>query len=83
MTAAFIFVACILSYLLLFASFKLKDYPLGMLSGIAILIIGIYIAIYNVEGISNLLTEAFAVISILLGAYVFINTSMEQIDGLM
>jgi len=83
LTIAFIFVGSVLMYLLLVLAFILKNYPLGMLSSLGIMIIGIYIAIYNVEHINNLLTQAFALISIGLGAYVFINGSVEKIQELM
>ena len=83
MTIAFIFVGSVLMYLLLVLAFVLKNYPLGMLSSLGIMIIGIYIAIYNVEHINNLLTQAFALISICIGFYVFINGSIEKVKELM
>jgi len=83
MAISFIFVASILMYLLLVLSFALKNYPLGMLSSLGIMVIGIYIAIYNVEHIDNLLTETFALISICIGFFVFINGSIEKIKELM
>jgi len=83
MTAAFIFIASVLAYLLLVLAFVIKDYTIGMLSGIAIFCVGIYVAIYNIEGINNLLTQAFGLISIMLGLFVFINTSKEKIEELM
>lgn len=83
MTAAFIFVASILAYLLLVTAFIIKDYTIGLLSGMAIFCVGIYISIYNVENISNLLTQAFGLISIMLGLYIFINTSKEKIEEYM
>jgi len=83
MTVAFIFVASVLVYLLLVIAFILKDYTIGLLSGIGIFCVGIYIAIYNVENINNLLTEAFGLISIMLGLYIFINASKEKIEEYM
>ena len=83
MTAAFIFVASILVYLLLLMAFLLKNYPLAMLLGIGIFVVGIYVAIYNIEGINNLLVQAFGVISIMLGLYVFIESSKQEIEELM
>jgi len=83
MTVAFIFVASVLAYSLLVLAFLMKDYIIGLISGMAILCIGIYVAIYNVEGINNILTQAFALISIGLGTYVFINGSVEKIEELM
>lgn len=83
MVVSFIFVASVLMYLLLVMAFILENYPLGMLASLGILCIGIYIAIYNIESINNLLTQGFAIISIGLGAYVFINGSVEKIEELM
>ncbi len=80
---SFIFVAAILAYLLLVMAFILKDYIIGLISGMAILLVGIYVAIYNIESINNLLTQSFAIISIGLGSYVFINSSKEKIEELM
>lgn len=83
MTVAFIYVGTVIAYMLLLTAFLLKDYTIAMLSGIAIFCVGIYVSIYNVENITNLLTEAFGLISIMLGAYVFINSSKEKIEELM
>ena len=76
---SFVIVAAVLSYLLLVLAFVLKDYIIGMLASLGILVIGVYIAIYNVEHINNILTQTFALISIGLGSYVFINGSVEKI----
>ena len=83
MTIAFIFIGSVLMYFLLVLAFALENYPLGMLSSLGIIIIGVYIAIYNIEYINNMLTQAFALISIGLGSYVFINGSVEKIKELM
>jgi len=83
MTVAFIFVGSTIAYVLLATGFIMKDYTIAMLSGIAIFCIGIYIAIYNIEGINNLLTQALGLISIMLGLFVFINSSKEVIEDLM
>ena len=79
MTVGFIFLGIVLAYLLLVLSFIIEDYPIGMLSSLAVMSLGIYIAIYNIEGINNLLTQTFGLISICIGAYVFINGSIEKI----
>ncbi len=80
---SFIIVAAVLSYLLLVLAFILKDYTIAMLASLGILCTGIYMAIYNVESINNILTQAFALISIGLGSYIFINGSVEKIKELM
>ena len=80
---SFIIFASVLSYILLVLAFIVKDYIIGLISGMAIFLIGIYIAIHNVGSINNLLTQSFAVISIWIGAYVFIQGSVEKIEDLM
>ena len=80
---SFVIFAAVLSYLLLVLAFLIKDYIIGLISGMAIFLIGIYVAIYNVESINTLLTQSFAVISIWLGLFVFINASKEKIEELM
>lgn len=80
---SFIIFASALAYILLVLAFVVKDYILGLIAGMAIFLIGIYIAIYNVGSINTLLTQSFAVISIWLGAYVFIQGSVEKIEEWM
>ena len=80
---SFVFVIAILAYFLLALAFILDDYIIGMFAGMAIFCIGLYVAIYNIESINNLITQFFAVVSIWLGLYIFINISKEKIEGLM
>lgn len=80
---SFIIFAIVLAYILLILAFITKDYILGMISGMAVFVVGIYIAIYNVETINNLLTQGLGIISIMLGLFVFINSSKEKIEELM
>jgi len=79
----FILVAAALAYSLLILSVILDDYIMGLISSMAILCVGIYIAIYNVGSINNLLTQFLAVISIGIGAFIFIDTSRIKIEELM
>ena len=80
---SFIIFSIALAYILLILALVTEDYILGMISGMAIFIVGIYIAIYNVENINTLLTQGLATISIMLGLLVFINASKEKIEELM
>ncbi len=80
---SFIIVSIALAYILLVLALIMRDYILGMISGMAIFVVGIYIAIYNVESIDTLLTQGLATISIMLGLFVFINASKEKIEELM
>ena len=54
---SFIIFSIVLAYILLLLALITRDYILGMISGMAILLVGIYIAIYNVESINTLLTQ--------------------------
>ncbi len=80
---SFIIFSIALAYILLVLALVTRDSILGMISGMAIMVIGIYIAIYNVESINTLLTQGLAVISIGLGFFVFINASKEIIEDLI
>ena len=80
---SFVIVSIVLAYTLFLIALLTKDYILGLISGMALIIIGVYIAIYNVETINTLLTQGFATISIMLGALVFVNASKEKIEELM
>ena len=80
---SFIIFSIALAYILLVLALVTRDYILGMISGMAIFIVGIYTAIYNVESINTLLTQGLATISICLGLFVFINASKEKIEELM
>ena len=79
----FVLVGAVLAYSLLVLALIVKDYTIGLISGIAIFLVGISIAINNVDSINNVLTEGFALISIMLGLLIFINGSKEKIEELM
>lgn len=80
---SFIIVSIIIAYLLLLVALLTKDYILGLISGMALIIIGVYIAIYNVGTIDTLLTQGLATISIMVGVLAFVNASKEKIEELM
>ena len=80
---SFVIVSLVMAYIILVLAFITRNYILGMISGMAMMVIGIYIAIYNVESINTILTQGIAVISIALGFFVFINGSKEIIEDLM
>ncbi len=80
---SFVIVSLVMAYIILVLALITRNYILGMISGMAMMVIGIYIAIYNVENINTILTQGIAVISIALGFFVFINGSKEIIEDLM
>ena len=79
---SFIIVSIVLAYLLLLVALLTKDYILGLISGMALMVIGVYIAIYNVDSINTLLTQGLSIISIMVGALVFINIGIEKMEEL-
>lgn len=83
MTVGFIFVAIVLSFFLLILAFILKDYIIGMLASLGIMSLGVYITIYNIENINNILTQSLATIFMCLGFYIFITGSIEKIKEYM
>ena len=76
----FIFVITAIAFILLIISFIFRIYSLGMISSMALIVIGVYIGINGMEGINNFLVQSLAIICIALGAYVFINGSLQKIQ---
>jgi len=74
----FIFLPLIAAILLILAVI-FKEYVLGVISGMLIMIIGIYIAINGYVGLNNFLTQTLAIIFICLGFYIFIDGTYEKI----
>lgn len=79
----FLYVVIILVYALLVFSFIVKEYIIGLLAGIGMMVIGIYMAIYGIGDIANFLTRGFAWINIGIGTYIFIVGSLEKIEEIM
>ncbi len=75
----FIFFIIGVVLILLAISFYLKNYPLGMISAMATIIIGVYILIYDIQGIDNILVLAMGIMFTCIGAYILINGTIQQI----
>lgn len=80
MAVPFIFWISIIILLFLVLSFIIKVYALGMISAIAMIVIGVFILANDMEGISNTLTLALGMIFVCLGVYIFINGSIERLQ---
>ncbi|KKL08291.1 hypothetical protein LCGC14_2577340 [marine sediment metagenome] len=76
----FIFVAIFLAFFFLVLSFAMKNYPLVMISAMSLMILGVSILSDNIEDINNLLTLTLGVVCVCIGAYVFINGSLEKLQ---
>ena len=82
MVLDFVYIAIGISFALLFLSIFIKDYSVGMISGICMCCVGVYIAIYDIQNLNNLLTDALGLILLCLGAYIFLNLGIEQMEKL-
>lgn len=80
MFVPFIFVAMVLCYVLLGVSFITKVGTIGLLAAFSLMVVGVYILRFNIEGINNMLTLSIGIICIGVGAYVGINTSLELLE---
>lgn len=80
MATPFIYIGIIASILLLIVGFWLANYIIALLASMSIIIVGVFMAINGIGTINNLLTQGFAAILLGLGAYVFINGSLQQLQ---
>ena len=75
----FIFFIIVIVFVLLIISFVIKSSPLGLISAMALIVIGIDTLANGIKGIDNILTLGLGTIFVCFGAYIFINGSLEQI----
>ncbi len=76
----FIFLAILLAFFFLILSFAMKNYPMIMISAMGLIVIGVSILSDDIEGINNILTLALGTICVSVGAYIFINGSLEKLQ---
>ena len=76
----FVYLITIVVYLILLISVITKNYILGLLSGMALMVLGTYTLIEGLENISTLLVDSLGAIDIGVGAYVLIKGSMEKFE---
>ena len=75
---SFIYVSIILMWLFLIMSFASGEYTIAMLASMGMIVAGIFIAVNGAGNVDNLLTQAFALIHIMIGAYLFIRGTAEK-----
>lgn len=78
----FIFVMTIIMFTLLIISIWLEELTLGLISSFGIMAIGVSMLADGVLGINNIVTLTLGSIFICLGAYIFLNGSLEQMQKL-
>ncbi len=79
MAVPFIFVIITIVYLFLIISLFIKDNTIMILSSLALMIIGLYILIFKVENINNILTLGLGVSSLGIGMYISIRLHLDDI----
>ena len=76
----FTFFISIIVIILLIISIIKKIYALGMISAMAMIVIGVNVLASGIQGIDNILTLGLGIIFVCLGIYLFLNGSLEQIE---
>lgn len=76
----FIYILVVVGFALFALSLKIKDSSLGVISGMWIMVTGIYLAINGAGGVRNFLTDSIGIISIALGFYITLKGSIETIQ---
>lgn len=77
MPLPFIYIGIIIAWVLLAVGFSMKDYTISTLASIFIIIIGVYVLIYGIENISNVVIVALGIVHIGIGFYVMVRGSYE------
>lgn len=83
MAVSFIFFIAIISFLLLVLSIVIQSYPLGAISTMGIIVIGVSILANGMMGINNVLTLGLGIIFVSVGLYIFLNGTLEKIREVM
>lgn len=78
----FIFVAMILSFALLALAVFIKNYAIGIISSMAIIVASIFIIINGITGLDAILEESLGLICLGFGMYALISGSIEQLEEL-
>lgn len=73
-----LYILIFLAWIMLLIGFKYKDYPIGAISAIFLMILGIYIMIYSLDGVQDWFTNGIATIHICVGGYVLIRGTWEN-----
>lgn len=76
----FIFIILPLLYLFLVLSFWTKEYVIGAVTSIGLMVSGVYLAINGAGEVNNLITQAMAIINICIGAYILIRGGVEEAE---
>jgi membrane-bound ClpP family serine protease len=78
----FIYLLIIIAWALLIMGFLSKDYAIAALASFLMMVLGVDIAANGIDGLNNLATQGFAVISICLGTYVLIRGAIDTFKEL-
>lgn len=75
---SFIYICILFLWFFLILSFTKDIYVIGMIASMGLVVSGIYIAVNGAGNVDNLLTQAFALIHIAIGAYIFLRGTTEE-----
>ena len=75
----FVYWIVILMFAVLFFSFLVQEFYVGILASMGLMVTGLYIVITGLGGYSNFLTETIGVICIVIGGYVLLRGWIEKL----
>lgn len=75
----YIYVLIFIAFLMFVIAIVIQSWVLGSVSGVLLMMLGIYIIVNGVAGMVDVLTYTIAVVSIGIGAIAFINGGLEKI----
>ena len=77
MMAPFIYIIMLVAFGLLALGFLIKDYAVGTIASMFLIVLGVYVSIYGIVEISNFVTQALGLVLICVGAYILLRSGIE------
>ena len=75
----FMYFVIVLFFVVLFSSFIIKEFYVGILSSMGLILTGIYVINSGLGGYTDFLTETIGIICIAVGAYVLLRGNIEEL----
>ena len=76
-----IYVLILVAWILLLVAFFFKDYTIGAIASMFLMVIGIFIASSGLPGIDVWLFTSLGIIHVLTGGYILVRSSIEEFEG--
>lgn len=70
----------LLAWILLLVGFYSKSYEISILASMFLIVVGIFLAITGLPSIDGFLTSSIAAVHILIGVYVLLRGTLQQVE---